>query len=85
MKRSTPRIILYTTGQCSYCRQAKSFLQNNRIPFTEQNLERSKRALLEFQGQGGRGVPMILVGKRKLHGFEPKTLTKILRQSGFNV
>ncbi|MES9846573.1 MAG: glutaredoxin domain-containing protein [Candidatus Sedimenticola sp. PURPLELP] len=85
MKKTLPRVTLYSTRQCSYCRQAKAFLQKKKVPFAEFDVERNRRAFNDFQRAGGRGVPLILVGGRSLNGFQPKQLEKALRDAGFNV
>ncbi|MET0048321.1 MAG: glutaredoxin domain-containing protein [Sedimenticola sp.] len=85
MKKSVPRITLYSTRNCGYCRQAKAFLQKKKLPFVEFDVERNRRAFTEFQRAGGRGVPLIVIGRKALNGFQPKQLEKALRDAGFNV
>jgi glutaredoxin len=85
MKPKAPRITLYSTRQCSYCRQVKAYLRQHNIPFSEQDVERNRRAMLEFQRAGGRGVPMLMIGPQRVDGYQPKQLYKLLRQAGFDV
>jgi glutaredoxin len=85
LNKQTPRITLYTSGRCGYCRQAKAFLQKHKIPFAEFNIERNQRAFVEFQRAGGRGVPLITIGKKSVNGFQPDTLKKALKDAGFHV
>ncbi len=85
MKNHPTRVLLYTTGRCVLCRQAKAFFKQHRIPFTEWDVERNQRAWKEFQRLGGRGVPLILVGKQQIRGFDVRRLTRTLQQAGFNV
>lgn len=85
MSKQQPRIVLYSTRQCGYCRQAKAFLQQRGLRFTEYDLARNRRAQAEFQRSGSRGVPMIMVGGRRLDGFDPQRLSRLLRDSGFDV
>jgi glutaredoxin len=84
MNKPPDRILLYATRQCSHCRQAKAFFKKHKIPFTEWDVERNQRAWKEFQRLGGRGVPLILVGKQQFRGFDSQRLTKALRQAGFH-
>jgi glutaredoxin len=79
------RVTLYTTRQCPHCRQVKAYLKQHKIPFAEFDVERNRRAFSEFQRIGGRGVPLLTVGKRIINGFNPKLLAQTLRQSGFDV
>jgi glutaredoxin 3 len=85
MKKKQARITLYSTRNCSHCRRAKAFLQEHHIPFSEQDVERNRRAQLDFMRAGGRGVPLILIGDQPLQGFEPRQLQRALRQAGFDV
>ena len=85
MNRKAPRITLYSTRACGHCRRAKDFLREHHIPFQEQDVEHNRRALIEFQRLGGRGVPLITVGAERLDGFDPRRLSKILRKAGFNL
>lgn len=85
MKNRQARVTLYSSRNCAHCRRAKAFLLQHHIPFTEQDVERNKRAQLDFMRAGGRGVPLILVGERSINGFEPQQLKKALRQAGFDV
>ena len=82
---SQVRILLYTTRQCTHCKQAKAFFKKHKIPFTEWDVERNQRAWKEFQRLGGRGVPLILVDKQQIKGFDSQRLSKALRQAGFDV
>lgn len=82
MKNRSPRITLYTTPGCSHCRQLKHWLQQHHVPFREMDVQRSSRALREFQRHGGRGVPLLLVGETRITGFEPKRLAGHLRKAG---
>ncbi|OOZ37040.1 glutaredoxin family protein [Solemya velesiana gill symbiont] len=85
MNKTSPRVTLYSTRQCGYCRQAKAFLQKKKVPFAEYDVERNRRAFNEFHRAGGRGVPLIVIGNRSFNGFQPKQLEKALRAAGFNV
>jgi len=85
MKKRQTRITLYSSRNCGHCRRAKAYLKEHHIPFTEQDVERNRRAQLDFMRAGGRGVPLIMVGEQQLHGFEPRQLQRVLRQAGFDV
>ena len=80
-----PRITLYTAPGCGHCRQLKDFLRRNRIPHGEQDISRSRRAETEFRRLGARGVPVLVIGKERVDGFNPKRLTQVLRKAGFEL
>jgi len=77
----SPRITLYSTRQCSNCRQAKQFLQQKGLRFQEWDIERNQRAFKEFQRLGARGVPVILIGTQRIDGFDRKRLESALKNT----
>ncbi|MCF7983319.1 MAG: hypothetical protein K9L70_02855 [Thiohalocapsa sp.] len=62
-------VVIYTTASCSHCNRAKAFLRGHGIGFREMDVARNPRARKEFERLGGRGVPLLLVGNRRLDGF----------------
>ena len=85
MKQKQPRITLYSTSSCAHCRQLKQWLQQHRIRFMEMDVQRNRRAFRDFQHHGGRAVPLLLVGERKIQGFNPKQLPSQLRKAGVSI
>jgi len=77
-----PRITVYSSSGCSHCRQLKQWLQQHQIKFMEFDVQRNQRAFKDFQRLGGRGVPLLVVGERKIQGFNPKQLFSQLRKAG---
>lgn len=64
-----PRVIMYSASWCGICKQARQYFRANHIQFTEYDVEKSAKGGREFAKLGGRGVPVILVGKRRMNGF----------------
>ncbi|PLY17171.1 MAG: NrdH-redoxin [Sedimenticola sp.] len=85
MKKANPRVILYTTSQCSYCRQLKALLRQLKVPFSEFDVSKNRRAFLEFQRLQGRGVPLVVVGEQTINGYRPDQLKSALKKAGFDV
>ena len=82
MNRHAPRIVLYSASGCRHCRHLKQWLRSRGVPFREEDVTRNARAFKEFQRLGGRGVPLLLVGKRTIAGFDPARLERQLRDAG---
>ena len=76
---------MYTTTRCAHCHRLTAFLRQQDVRFSEQNIERNHRAFIEFQRQGGKGVPLVLVGQQKLIGFDPGKLKQALIKAGINI
>jgi glutaredoxin len=47
-------------------------------PFVAYDVEKDKSAMKRFQENGGRGVPLIIVGNKKMSGFSPEALEQYL-------
>ncbi|MDH4093861.1 MAG: glutaredoxin family protein [Betaproteobacteria bacterium] len=62
-------VVMYSTSWCTYCEQARTYFGRNGIAYTEHDIEKSATANAEFKRLGGRGVPLILVGREKMAGF----------------
>ncbi|MES9993279.1 MAG: glutaredoxin family protein [Candidatus Thiodiazotropha sp.] len=63
------RVVMYSTKRCGYCKQARQYFKRNKIPYTEYDVETSQRGKRDYKKLGGSGVPIILVGKRRMNGF----------------
>jgi len=62
-------VILYSTSWCGYCKKARRYFQANNIAFTEYDVETSAKGRRDYAAMGGGGVPIILVGNKRLNGF----------------
>jgi len=66
---SSKRVIMYSTSWCGYCKKARSYFKNNDINYVEYDIERNERAKQEYDSLGGTVIPVILVGKKRMNGF----------------
>jgi glutaredoxin len=73
---------IYTTTWCGYCKQAKAYMQARGTRFQEIDVENSAQGQAEFRAIGGRGVPVILVGNRRMDGYSQGSLEAMLKQAG---
>lgn len=78
-KRKT--VIMYSTSWCGYCRKARNYFKQNNIPFKEYDIEKSKSAKKRYDALGGNGIPLIVVGKKKVQGFSVKRFQSIYPSS----
>lgn len=79
------RITVFTTSRCAHCHRLMAFLRKQGVRFSEQNIERNRRAFTEFQRHGGKGVPLVLIGQQKLNGFHPDKLKQALAKAGVDL
>ncbi len=72
-------VIMYSAVWCGVCKKAKNYFKTKRIAFKEYDIEKSVKGKRDFKHLGGRGVPVILVGKKRLNGFSIKSFEAIYR------
>jgi len=75
--RKMPRVVMYSTRWCGYCKQARAYFKQNGIRFSEHDIERSSSARSAYDRLGGRGVPLILVGEQQMSGFSAKRFRQL--------
>jgi glutaredoxin len=75
----TERVVMYSTAWCGYCKKARSYFLANNIPFTEYDIEENASAKQAYDRLGARGVPVILVGQRRMNGFSADGFQQIYR------
>ncbi len=74
-------ITIYTTPSCSYCRVAKSYFRENRVPFTEYDVSRDQRRADEMVKKSGQmGVPVIDINGRIIVGFNKPEIERSLHR-----
>jgi len=72
------KVVMYTTSHCPACKAAKQYLAQKGVSYREIDVEQSPEGAQAFQKLGGRGVPLILVGDKKMEGFSPQALDALL-------
>lgn len=66
---SSRKVVMYSTDWCGYCKQARNYFKQQSIPFIEYNIEKDSSARAQYDKLGATGVPVILVGKKRMNGF----------------
>lgn len=70
-----PKVIMYTTGYCPYCKMAENLLRSKGVQEIEKiriDLEPEQR--VEMMGKTGRRtVPQIYIGERHVGGYDDLT------------
>jgi len=72
-------VIIYTTSTCKYCTKAKRYFDKKNVRYTEQNISLSASAQADFQKNGGRGVPLIIINGNKIQGFNKAAIQQHLQ------
>ena len=70
-------VTVYSTQTCGYCKQAKTFLKENGVSFTEKDVNADPEAQREMQNMKAQGVPVIVVDGEIIMGFDKPRLEKL--------
>jgi glutaredoxin 3 len=74
---------VYTTPTCGYCRQAKQFLSELGVQYTEYDVSRDRAMAEEMVRLTGQmGVPVIVVDGQIVVGFNRARLEQLLAKAG---
>ncbi len=71
-------VVIYTNTGCSACHQAKEFLTQHNVGFTEKSIAKDPSLINELASMGFRAVPVIRVGDETMLGFSAVKLRRML-------
>jgi glutaredoxin-like YruB-family protein len=75
-----PKVIIYTTTTCPFCKMAKDFFKENNIEYIEKNVTTDEAALKEMvQKSGQMGVPVIDIDNQIIVGFDEEAICDALK------
>jgi glutaredoxin 3 len=73
------KVVMFSTPTCSWCRRAKRYFKELRIPFKEINIERDPQAARDILRKTGQtGVPVIKIGSSWIVGFDRERVEREL-------
>lgn len=74
-----PKIIIYTTPSCVYCKMAKAFFKEHNITYEERDVAADAAARDEMIEKSKQmGVPVIEIDGQIMAGFDKNRLTDLL-------
>ena len=77
------KTVVYTTSNCPYCHQAKEFLSQRGVKFTEYDVSLDSNAAAEMiRKSGQKGVPVITIDDQVIVGFDRPRLEHLLANAG---
>ena len=65
------RVVMYSASWCGVCKKARAYFEMRGIEYEEYDVEKDEKGRRDFAEMNGRGVPIILVGDRRMRGFNP--------------
>jgi len=75
----SPRIVMYSTSWCGYCRRLRQELVDNQVAFTEIDIEKHSTSKLLTSTLGIRGVPTTYVGYKRVAGSNLAAINKVIK------
>lgn len=73
-RESSGKVEVFVTSWCGYCKKMIRFLNEKGIPHTVYDIEKDEEAARTHRELGGRGVPVVRIGSRVVHGYKPETV-----------
>ncbi|MEE9161281.1 MAG: glutaredoxin domain-containing protein [Gammaproteobacteria bacterium] len=71
------KVVMYSAEWCGVCKKAKKYFKANNIPYKDYDIDKSSKGKKDFKKLGAKGVPVILVGKKRLNGFSAGSFESI--------
>lgn len=78
-RRKSKKVVMYSAPWCGVCTQARRFFRAEGIPFRELDVDKSRTAKREWERMNANGVPVILVGNRRMNGFSEARFMELYR------
>ena len=73
------KVVIYSTPTWPYCHQAKEYLSQKGVPFTEHNVAADREKAKEMIEKSKQmGVPVIIIGDEVMVGFNQAKLDSLL-------
>ena len=77
-----PDVVMLGASWCPSCITAIQFFTANDINYCEYDMETSAIGARLYKEVNGRGVPILFIGRHRIHGFSEATVTRSLQEAG---
>ena len=74
-------VILYATEWCGYCQKTRELFKENNISYVEYDIEKSEKGRTEHKRLGGKGVPLLKINGKVIHGYNSKMILASLNSN----
>lgn len=75
---SNPEVIMLGTWWCPYCYQARRYLTSRNVSYCEYDIEQSAEGRRLFDEVNGRAIPVLIVDRYMMSGFDETQLEALL-------
>lgn len=74
-----PPVVLFSSGSCPWCSQAKSYLRQRGVRVKEVRVDQDPDAAKDVVKMTGQmSVPVLLIGSAKIVGFDKARIDRLL-------
>jgi len=73
------KVVIFSADWCGACKKAKKYFRRKGIPFREYDIDKGSKAKRLYKQLGATGVPVIIVGKKRMNGFSEAGFERIYR------
>ncbi|MEK7147681.1 MAG: glutaredoxin family protein [Patescibacteria group bacterium] len=74
-----PKVTIYTTPSCVYCKMTKAFFKENNVVYEEKDVSTDTKAQEEMTAKSNQlGVPVIDIDGKIIVGFDKEQISKLL-------
>lgn len=74
-------VLVYGTVDCRFCQATRAYFKAHQVPFADLDVERQPEHQRQLQSLGeGHAVPVVLIGRRMIVGYQPKAFDAALAQ-----
>ena len=84
-KVKPPKVTLYTTSWCGFCRKARAYFRQQGIKFVDYDVEKNADAARRKQTLDkkykSRGVPLAIINNHVIYGFNPANYQHAIESS----
>ncbi len=74
------QVVVYGTATCPYCIQARDYLKQRKVAFGDFDVKDGGKGQRDYATLGAKVVPVILIGNRRLEGFNEKAVADALEE-----
>jgi len=77
--KNQPKVTIYSTATCHYCKLAKDWFDENDIKYTAYDVGKDREKAKEMKDKSGQlGVPVIVIGDEVIVGFAESVMRKLI-------
>jgi glutaredoxin 3 len=74
-----PKVKIYSTPTCPHCIEAKAFFKANKVSYEDKSVIDPKNVAEAVNISGQMAVPVIVIGKEVVVGFDEAKIKKLLK------